>query len=58
MKIYKDYAKDPYSFLGDDATFPSDKSLRFWKNLLLKWVLVTKSKQSVINLSKTKLSII
>ena len=36
MKIYKDYAKDPYSFLGDDATFPSDNSLRFWKNLLLK----------------------
>ena len=58
MKIYKDYAKDPYSFLGDDATFLSDNSLRFWKNLLLKWVLVTKSKQSVINLSKTKLSII
>ena len=57
MKIYKDYAKDPYSFLGDDTTFPSDNSSRSWKNLLLKSVLVTKSKQSVINLSKTKLNI-
>ena len=24
MKLYKDYTKEPYSFLGNDATFSSD----------------------------------
>ena len=34
MKIYKDYTKEPYSFLVNDAIFPSDNPLRFRKNLL------------------------
>ena len=34
MKIYKKYTKEPYSFLVNDATLPSDDPLRFRKNLL------------------------
>ena len=34
MKIYKKYTKEPYSFLVNDTTFPSDDPLRFRKNLL------------------------
>ena len=34
MKIYKKYAKEPYSFLVNDTTLPSDDPLRFRKNLL------------------------
>ena len=34
MKLYKDYTKESFSFLVNDTTLPSDKSLRFWKNLL------------------------
>ena len=34
IKIYKKYAKEPYSFLVNDATLPSDDPLRFRKNLL------------------------
>ena len=34
MKIYKKYAKEPYSFLVNDTTLPSDGALRFRKNLL------------------------
>ena len=34
MKIYKKYTKDPYSFLVNDTTLPSDDPLRFRKNLL------------------------
>ena len=34
MKIYKKYTKEPYSFLVNDTTLPSDNSLRFTKNLL------------------------
>ena len=34
MKIYKKYAKEPYSFLVNDTTLPSDGPLRFRKNLL------------------------
>ena len=34
MNIYKKYAKDPYSFLVNDTTLPSDDPLRFRKNLL------------------------
>ena len=34
MKIYKKYTKEPYSFLVDDTTLPSDDPLRFRKNLL------------------------
>ena len=34
MKIYKKYTAEPYSFLADDTTLPSDDPLRFRKNLL------------------------
>ena len=34
MNIYKKYTKEPYSFLVNDATLPSDDPLRFRKNLL------------------------
>ena len=34
MKIYKKYTKEPYSFLVNDITPPSDDPLRFRKNLL------------------------
>ena len=33
-KLYKDYAKKPYSFLVNDTTLPSDNILRFRKNFL------------------------
>ena len=33
MKLYKDYTKEPFSFLVNDAILPSDNSLRFMKNL-------------------------
>ena len=44
MKFYKDYNKDPCSFLVNDTTLPSDNPLRFRKNLLWKWVVVRKLK--------------
>ena len=34
MNIYKKCTKEPYSFLVNDTTFPSDNPLRFRKNLL------------------------
>ena len=34
MKLYKDYTKEPYSFLVNDATFSTDDPLRLRKNLL------------------------
>ena len=34
MKIYKKYTKEPYSFLVNDTTLPSDDPLRFRMNLL------------------------
>ena len=33
IKIYKKYTKEPYSFLVNDTTLPSDDPLRFRKNL-------------------------
>ena len=35
MKIYKKSTAEPYSFLVNDATLPSDDPLRFRKNLLV-----------------------
>ena len=32
--IYKKYTKEPYSFLVNDTTLPSDDPLRFRKNIL------------------------
>ena len=34
MKIYKKCTAEPYSFLVNDTTLPSDDTLRFRKNLL------------------------
>ena len=34
MKIFKKYTAEPYSFLANDTTLPSDDPLRFRKNLL------------------------
>ena len=34
MKIFKKYTKDPYSFLVNDTTIPSDDPSRFRKNPL------------------------
>ena len=34
IKIYKKCTAEPYSFLVNDATLPSDNLLRFRKNLL------------------------
>ena len=34
MKLYKEYTKEPYSFLVNNTTLSSDKPLRFRKNLL------------------------
>ena len=34
MNIYKKYTEEPYSFLVNDTTLPSDDPLRFRKNLL------------------------
>ena len=33
MKIYKKFSAEPYSFLVNDTTLPSDDTLRFRKNL-------------------------
>ena len=35
MKIYKKCTAEPYSFLVNDTTLPSDNPLRFRKNLLI-----------------------
>ena len=34
IKIYKKYTAEPYSFLVNDTTLPSDDFLRFRRNLL------------------------
>ena len=34
MKFYKDYSKEPYSFLVNDKTLPTGNPLRFRDNLL------------------------
>ena len=34
IKIYKKCTTEPYSFLANDTTLPSDDPLRFTKNLL------------------------
>ena len=39
MNIYKKYTKEPYSFLVNDTTLPSDNPLRFRKNLLGKYII-------------------
>ena len=34
INIFKKYTAEPYSFLVNDTTLPSDNPLRFRKNLL------------------------
>ena len=34
MKLYEDYTKEPYSFLLNDVTLPSDNPLKLIKNLI------------------------
>ena len=34
IKLYKDYTKEPYSFLVNDTTLSSDNPISFRKNLL------------------------
>ena len=34
MKLYKEYTKEPYSFLVNDTTLSQDNPLQFRKNLL------------------------
>ena len=34
VKIYREYTKEPYSFLIIDTTLPASNSLRFRKDLL------------------------
>ena len=34
IKLYKDYTKEPYSFLVNDTALSSDNPIRFRKNLL------------------------
>ena len=34
IKVYKKCTAEPYTFLVNDTTLPSDESLRFRKNLL------------------------
>ena len=55
LKLYKDYTKEPYSFLVNDATLSLDNPLQFRKNLLQKWALMRKSKQLITKLSKAKI---
>ena len=50
MKLYKDYTKEPFSFLVNDTTLSSDNPLRCGNNLLQN----QKSKQS----STTELNMI
>ena len=57
MKLFKDYTKEPYSFLVNDATLLSDNPLRFRKNLY-KMPASKKLKQLIKVLNKAKLSII
>ena len=32
MKLYRKYSKEPYSFLVNDTTLPSDNPLKFRKS--------------------------
>ena len=39
MKIFKKYTAEPFSFLVNDTTLPSDDPLRFRNNLLVKYII-------------------
>ena len=61
-RLYKDYAKEPYSFLVNHTTLPSDNPLKFRKNLNFrknsKLLLARKSKQLITKSRNTKLNMI
>ena len=44
MKHYKDYLKEPYSFLVNDTTLQSDNLLRFRKKIIIKMSISEKIK--------------
>ena len=58
MKLFKEYTKEPYSFLVNYKTLSTDNPLRFRKNLLEKCVLVRKSNKTITQSSKTRLHMI
>ena len=58
MKLYKDYTKEPFSFLLNDTALPSNNLLRSRKNLLQRRLLVKKPKESITKTSKIKFSTI
>ena len=58
MKPYKDYTKEPFSFLLNDTALPSNNLLRSRKNLLQRRLLVKKPKESITKTSKIKFSTI
>ena len=49
VKLYKNYTKEPFSFLVNDTTLSLGNPLRFRKKLLAK-----KSKQLITKLKKNK----
>ena len=54
IKIYKKCTAEPYSFLVNDTTSPSDNPLRFRKNFKIKYIIknkyIIKSRQLMIQL--------
>ena len=44
MKLYKDYSKEPYSFLVNDTTLSSDNPLQFRKKRITKMTVSEKIK--------------
>ena len=57
MKIYKKWCAEPYSFLVNDTTFPSDDPLRFKKNLLGQYVIKIMSVEDQIKDEKLQYDI-
>ena len=44
MKLYKDYTKEPYSFLVNDTALSSDNPLQFRKKRIIKMTVSEKIK--------------
>ena len=53
MKIYKDYTKEPYSFLVNNTSLSSDNTLRFRKNLKMSFSEI-KSINNKVEQNKTQ----
>ena len=54
MKLYQDYAKEPYSFLVNKITLSSDNPLRLRKNLLQKMNVSEKIKTTDNKIEQNK----